>query len=72
MSALQYVEEKKIPEGYDKLDYNAPIIRRTLADHDMPNVIIYRAKQWFYHWKIKNCYIGTNKRKNLNLTVVQP
>ena len=46
MAALQYVEEKNIPEGYDKLNYNTLIIRRTLEDLDMPNAIMDRAKQW--------------------------
>lgn len=46
MSALQYVEEKNIPEGENKLNYNALIIRRTLEDLDMPNAIMDRAKQW--------------------------
>ena len=46
MSALQYVEDKHIPEGENKLNYNALIIRRTLEDLDMPNAIMDRAKQW--------------------------
>lgn len=46
MSALQYVEEKNIPEGENKLNYNALIIRKTFEDLDMPNAIMSRAKQW--------------------------
>lgn len=46
MSALQYVEEKFIPEDENKVEYNALIIRRTLDDLEMPNAILDRAKKW--------------------------
>lgn len=46
MSALQYVEEKHIPQGENKLTYDALIVRRTLDDLEMPNAILDRAKQW--------------------------
>lgn len=46
MAALQYVEEKFIPEDEDKIVYDALIIRRTLDDLEMPNAILDRAKKW--------------------------
>lgn len=46
LAALQYVEEKHIPEGENKLTYDALIVRRTLDDLEMPNAILDRAKQW--------------------------
>jgi len=46
MAALQYVEEKFIPEDQDKMTYDALILRRTLDDLEMPNAILDRAKQW--------------------------
>ena len=46
MAALQYVEEKFIPEDEDKMTYDALILRRTLDDLEMPNAILDRAKQW--------------------------
>lgn len=46
MAALQYVEEKHIPENENKLTYDALIIRRTLDDLEMPNAILDRAKSW--------------------------
>ena len=46
MASLQYVEEKFIPVGENKIEYNALIIRRTLDDLEMPNAILDRAKHW--------------------------
>ena len=46
ISALQYIDEKFIPEGEDKQVYDALILRRTLDDLEMPNAILDRAKQW--------------------------
>lgn len=63
MSALQYVEEKNIPEGHDKLDYNALIIRRTLEDLDMPNAIMDRAKQWLLPLEDKGLLIWKDQKK---------
>ena len=63
MSALQYVEEKNIPEGHDKLDYNALIIRRTLEDLDMPNAIMDRAKQWLLPLEDKGLLYWKEQKK---------
>ena len=46
LGALQYVEEKHIPNDENKLTYDALILRRTLDDLEMPNAILDRAKQW--------------------------
>lgn len=46
LAALQYVEEKFIPEGENRLTYDALILRRSLDDLEMPNAILDRAKQW--------------------------
>lgn len=46
MGALQYVEEKHIPEDENRLTYDCLILRRTLDDLEMPNAILDRAKQW--------------------------
>ena len=46
LGALQYVDEKFIPEGHNKLVYDTLILRRTLDDLEMPNAILDRAKQW--------------------------
>lgn len=63
MAALQYVEEKNIPEGYDKLNYNALIIRRTLEDLDMPNAIMDRAKQWLLPLEDKGLLYWKEQKK---------
>lgn len=46
LGALQYVEEKHIPEDKNSLTYDCLIIRRTLDDLEMPNAILDRCKQW--------------------------
>ena len=46
LAALQYVEEKHIPEGENKLTYDGLILRRTLDDLEMPGAILDRAKEW--------------------------
>ena len=46
LAALQYVEEKFIPEDENRLTYDALILRRSLDDLEMPNAILDRAKQW--------------------------
>ena len=63
LSALQYVEEKNIPEGHDKLKYNALIIRRTLEDLDMPNAIMDRAKQWLLPLEDKGLVTWKEQKK---------
>ncbi|MBQ3407964.1 MAG: phage terminase large subunit [Clostridia bacterium] len=63
MSALQYVEDKHIPEGENKLNYNALIIRRTLEDLDMPNAIMDRAKQWLLPLEDKLGVVWKEKKK---------
>ena len=63
MSALQYVEEKNIPEGHDKLKYNALIIRRTLEDLDMPNAIMDRAKQWLLPKEDEGLLVWKDQKK---------
>ncbi|MBQ2652628.1 MAG: phage terminase large subunit [Methanobrevibacter sp.] len=63
MSALQYVEEKHIPEGHDKLKYNALIIRRTLEDLDMPNAIMDRAKQWLLPKEDEGLLVWKDQKK---------
>jgi len=63
MSALQYVEEKHIPEGQNKLKYNALIIRRTLEDLDMPNAIMDRAKQWLLPKEDEGLLVWKDQKK---------
>jgi len=63
MSALQYVEEKHIPEGENKLKYNALIIRRTLEDLDMPNAIMDRAKQWLLPKEDEGLLVWKDQKK---------
>lgn len=63
MSALQYVEEKHIPEGFDKLKYNALIIRRTLEDLDIPNAIMDRAKQWLLPKEDEGLLVWKDQKK---------
>jgi len=63
MSALQYVEEKHIPEDQNKLKYNALIIRRTLEDLDMPNAIMDRAKQWLLPKEDEGLLVWKDQKK---------
>lgn len=63
MSALQYVEEKHIPEGQNKLKYNALVIRRTLEDLDMPNAIMDRAKQWLLPKEDEGLLVWKDQKK---------
>ena len=63
MAALQYVEEKHIPEGQNKLKYNALIIRRTLEDLDMPNAIMDRAKQWLLPKEDEGLLVWKDQKK---------
>lgn len=63
MAALQYVEEKHIPEGENKLKYNALIIRRTLEDLDMPNAIMDRAKQWLLPKEDEGLLVWKDQKK---------
>ena len=63
MSALQYVEEKHIPKGENKLKYNALIIRRTLEDLDMPNAIMDRAKQWLLPKEDEGLLVWKDQKK---------
>lgn len=63
MAALQYVEEKHIPEDQNKLKYNALIIRRTLEDLDMPNAIMDRAKQWLLPKEDEGLLVWKDQKK---------
>ena len=63
MSALQYVEEKHIPEDENKLKYNALIIRRTLEDLDMPDAIMDRAKQWLLPKEDEGLLVWEDQKK---------
>lgn len=51
MSALMYCDY--LPDGYDEIDYDALILRRTLDDLEMPNAILDRAKQWILPYEDK-------------------
>ena len=63
MAALQYVEEKHIPEGENKSKYNALIIRRTLEDLDLPNAIMDRAKQWLLPKEDEGLLVWKDQKK---------
>lgn len=68
LGALQYVEEKHIPETENKLTYDALILRRTLDDLEMPNAILDRAKQWLLPFEDKGVLTYKDLKKQFRFS----